>query len=341
MKRITLGNTGLTVNRLGFGGIAIQRVSEQQAIETVIHAVESGTDFIDTSRIYDTSEERIGKALQQVDRRRVVLASKSKDRTADGLRRDLDISLATLQTERIELYQCHFVKPQEYETIIAPGGALEGLQKAKQEGQIGHIGISSHSLDLLERIVSDGLFETIMVCFNFLENKAAEKVIPAALAKGIGVIAMKPMAGGVIEEADLALEFALSVEDVLVLCGVESKALFDQNWRVFHSRSEWNDPKRKAVAEAASRYDREFCRRCDYCQPCSEEINIQMMLGIRSQVKRMGPGILQKEPSMSIIEQARQCSECGECMTRCPYELEIPMLIRKNLEWIDDLLQTL
>ena len=337
MKQIILGNTGLTVNQLGFGGLSIQRVSEQQAVETVIHAVESGIDFIDTSRVYGLSEEYIGKALQQIDRP-VVLASKSQDRTADGIRRDLDTSIATFQTDRIELYQCHFVKPHEYETIISPGGALDGLQMAKQEGLIDHIGISSHSLDMLERIIADGLFETIMVCFNLIEDQAAEKVIPAALAKGIGVIAMKPMAGGTIEETELALEFALSVEDVLVLCGVESKALFDRNWRVYSSRSQWNDQKQKAIAAIASKYDREFCRRCDYCQPCSEGINIQMILGIRSAAKRLGAGVLKKEPRSGIIEQARHCSECGECMTRCPYELEIPSLIRKNLEWIDGLL---
>jgi aryl-alcohol dehydrogenase-like predicted oxidoreductase len=172
MERIVLGRTGLEVNRLGFGGIPIQRVDERQAVEVVLHAVESGVDFIDTSRAYTTSERRIGKALRKTDKR-VILASKSQSRTAGKLRKDLETSLKELNLDYIDLYQAHFVQDdQVYTQVISSGGALEGLRKAKEEGLIGHIGITSHSLDLLDRILDDGLFETIMVCFGILRHVA-------------------------------------------------------------------------------------------------------------------------------------------------------------------------
>ena len=143
MKRAVLGKTGLEVNRLGLGGIPIQRVDEEQAVETVLHAVQKGVDFIDTSRAYSTSERRIGKALRKTERK-VVIASKSHDRSSDGIRRDLEKSLKELQRDYIDLYQCHFVRDKEdYCRIVAPGGALEGLTKLKDEGLIGHIGLRS------------------------------------------------------------------------------------------------------------------------------------------------------------------------------------------------------
>lgn len=338
MKQITLGRTDLRVKKLGFGGIPIQRVDEDQAVETIRYVVERGMDFIDTSRVYGNSEHRIGLALKQTDKP-VVLATKSKERTADGLLADVEISLKELQKDYIDIYQCHFVKEEDYPKIISSGGALEGLLKAKDQRMIGHIGITSHSLDMIDKIVDDGLFDTIMVCFSFMEPKAREKVIPKALEKNIGVIAMKPMSGGVIDQAKPALRYSLSHEDVLVLCGIENKALFDENWEIFLGDHALDNSDKKIIEDIRATYDRNFCRRCDYCQPCTEGIPIQGVLGIRSQVKRLGSGILTRPPRAGALEKARNCSECRECITRCPYDLPIPELIKENLQWVDDLLR--
>lgn len=335
MKTV-LGKTGLEVKRLGFGGIPIQTVPEEQAVETVLHAVESGLDFIDTSRAYTTSERRIGMALQQTDKR-VRLASKSHARTAEAIQADVAKSLTDLQVEFIDLYQCHYVKDlDEYNRIIGHGGALEGLIKAKEEGLIGHIGLSSHSLDLVDGVIDDGLFETIMVCFSFLEPAAAEKIIPKALKHNVGVIAMKPFSGGVIEDATLALKYALAREGIVVLAGMEHSDRFDENWKVLNGDYELGADDKKKIEEIRKRHDKHFCRRCDYCQPCTEEIPIQMILGMRSMVKRMGPDITKRETFQQTIQKARKCSQCGECMTRCPYDLPIPSLIEENLIWLDE-----
>jgi predicted aldo/keto reductase-like oxidoreductase len=336
MKRIILGKTGLEVNRLGFGGIPIQRLDEEEAVETVRHAVEKGIDFIDTARGYTTSERRIGLALQKTGKK-VIIASKSHDRTSDGIRSDLETSLKELQRDRIDLYQCHFVQDQQdYQKIISPGGALEGLRMAKEEGLIEHIGFTCHSLDLLDRVIEDGLFETIMLCFSFLEPAAREKIIPKAIEGQIGVIAMKPFSGGFIEDPGLALKYVLSCPGIVVIPGIEEKTLIDENWEIFQADPALNDAEKREIEEIRLHHDKTFCRRCDYCQPCTEDISIQHVLGIRSMVKRLGKEGLSRGMLKEAVDKARHCSECGECMTRCPYQLPIPDLIKANLSWVDE-----
>jgi uncharacterized protein len=334
MNRMVLGKTGIEAARLGFGGIPIQRVSETQAIEAIVYAIEKGMDFIDTSRVYTTSETRIGKALKQVNQK-VAVATKSFSRSADGIQKDVEISLRELQLEYIDLYQCHGISTEEdYRLVTAPGGAVSGLLKAKEQGLIGHIGVTGHSLDVLEKIVDDGLFETIMICFSFLEPAAKEKVIPKASNKGVGIIAMKPFSGGVIEAPEAALKWVLSYPDILVIAGVEDKKLIDQNWRVFQGGYAMTAEENQAVDRISKEFDKKFCRRCDYCLPCPAEIPIQFVLGARSFIKRMGPGILQTPMFAKMWEKAAGCTECGECMERCPYELPIPEMIKENLNFM-------
>jgi predicted aldo/keto reductase-like oxidoreductase len=336
MDRTVLGRTGLEAYRLGLGGIPIQRVDEAQAVETVCHAVRHGVDFIDTARIYTTSERRIGLALKQTGGN-VLLASKCRGRTADAARADLETSLHELQRDYIDLYMCHFVRDEaEYEAVVSRGGALEALEKAREEGLIGHNGITSHSLEVLDRSLDEGLFDTIMVCFSFLEPQAREKIIPKAIEKNVGVIAMKPFSGGVIEDARLALKYALSEPGVLVLAGMEHPALFDLNWKLLREGGRLSEAETGEIAEMQRRYQKVFCRRCDYCQPCSEDIPIQIVLGIRSVVKRMGKELVEQGPFGDAIEKARNCTECGDCLSRCPYELPIPDLIRENVRWFDE-----
>ncbi len=335
MKRMVLGKTGIEAVRMGFGGIPIQRVSETQAVEVVLYALEKGMDFIDTSRMYTNSETRIGKALKESGKR-VAVATKSFARSADGIQRDVEASLKELQRDYIDLYQCHGISSdEEYRLVTSPNGALAGLLKAKEQGLIGHVGITSHSLDLLEKVLEDGLFETIMVCLSFLEPAAEEKILPKAREKNVGVIAMKPFSGGVIEAPETALKWVLSFPDILVLAGVEHKELIDQNWKVFQGDYGMVDSEKQKMEEIRKEFDKKFCRRCDYCQPCPAEIPIQFVLGVRSMVKRTGTAMMQTPMMRNMVEKAANCTECGDCLERCPYGLPIPEMIKTNMNWLN------
>jgi predicted aldo/keto reductase-like oxidoreductase len=177
-----------------------------------------------------------------------------------------------------------------------------------------------------------------MVCFSFLEPAAEEKVIPKAREKQMGIIAMKPLSGGVIRAKEAAFKWVFSHPDILVLAGVEEKSYIDQNWKIFQNGHALTDEDMREIREIRKELDRKFCRRCDYCLPCTAEIPIQFALGVRSMVKRMGPGILQQPMFKDIREKALNCTECGDCMERCPYDLPIPDMIKENLKWLDEVM---
>ena len=336
MEKVRLGRTNLIVTKLGWGGIPIQRVGEREAVSVIRAVIEMGVDFLDTARAYTNSEHRIGRALEKIDRP-VILSSKSLVRTAK-IYSEVHESLKQLNVKKVHIYHLHGVSNfEEYEKVMAPGGAYESLSRARDEGFIDHIGISSHNLKVLERAIEDGYFEVIMTCYSFLEPDAAQKVFPLAKEKEIGILAMKPFSGGVIEGAGPALRFALSTPDIVPIPGSETLEKARENWKIFtegHSLTE----KDKEQMEAVKReFNRQFCRRCDYCQPCSEKINIQFALGLKTIVKRFGPQAAELAWMKDLIEKARNCSECGDCLPRCPYELPIPDMIKENLAWYDRL----
>jgi len=335
VEKVRLGRTNLTVKKLGWGGIPIQRVSEELAVSVIREAVELGVDLLDTARAYTSSERKIGLALQKTSRP-VILSSKSNNRT-EKIYDDVQVSLGLLRVKKIHIYHLHNVsKAEDYEKVMGPGGAYQGLQKAKSEGFIDHIGITSHSLDIMERALRDDHFGVIMVCYSFLEPDAARRIFPTAKAKDVGVLAMKPFSGGVIEDSGLALRYVLSTPDVVSIPGSETVEKARENWRIYAAGQPLTEADQARIQQMRQQFDRQFCRRCDYCQPCSQGINIQLMMGIKSVIKRFGnPDEIAWVKGMA--EKARDCTECGDCLPRCPYQLPIPELIKKNLEWYDSL----
>ena len=332
MERVRLGRTNLVVKKMGWGGIPIQRVSEEEAVSVVKTMVEMSVDLLDTSRVYTTSERRIGTALQQTSRA-VILSSKSTVRT-EKIYDEVHESLKQLQVKKIDIYHLHNISNfEDYKKVMGAGGAYEGLRRAREEGLIDHIGLTSHSLDVLEKTLQDDRCTVIMVCYSFLEPEAAQKILPLARAKDVGVLAMKPFSGGVIEDAGLALRFVLSTPDIVSIPGSETIAKAQENWKIFQESLPLTEEDRIRIQQMRQEFDRQFCHRCDYCQPCSQGINIQALLGLKSIFKRMGPKAEELSWVQGAFEKARNCTECGECLPRCPYQLPIPELIKENLTW--------
>jgi predicted aldo/keto reductase-like oxidoreductase len=330
-----IGNTGIEACRLGLGGIPLQRISEEDAIEVVLYAVEKGIDFIDTARNYSTSETRIGKALKQTDKK-VTVSSKSVLRTAEGIRKEIDKSLRELQLDYIDIYHCHSVATDEdYKRVTEPDGALTGLLKARDEGVIGHAGISSYNVDVMEKVVDDNLFETIMIGFNIIEPVAYKSVIPKAMQKKSGILTMKPLAGGVIGIPELALRWALSFPDLLVITGMETKELVDKNWAVHEGSFGFTDEEKQQIISLNKQFDSKFCHRCGYCEPCAVNIPIYKILSIKNMVKIHGPRILTTHDFENTLERAKSCIQCGDCLIRCPYNLPIPFMMKEYVKWAD------
>ena len=336
MEKVRLGRTNLIVTKLGWGGIPIQRVGEREAVSVIRAVIGMGVDLLDTARAYTNSEHRIGLALQKIDRP-IILSSKSLVRTTK-IYNEVHESLKQMKIKKVNIYHLHGVSHfEDYEKVMVPGGAYEGLKRARDEGIIDYIGITSHNLNVLERAIEDGHFEIIMACYSFLEPDATQKVFPLAKEKDIGVLAMKPFSGGVIEEAGPALRFVLSMANIVPIPGSETLEKAHENWKIFTEGYSLSEKDKERIEAIKKEFDCKFCRRCDYCQPCTEKINIQFAVGLKSIIKRFGPNAQEIGWMKDLIEKARNCSECGDCLPRCPYQLPIPDMIKENLAWFDSL----
>jgi len=214
LKERVLGRTGLKVKPLGFGGIPITGVPEDEAIKVIRRCYDLGVDFYDTSRDYGVSEERIGKALKDV-RNSVILTTRTQpfSLTKEAALADLETSLKNLRTDHVSIYQLHLVTPEGWERIKAPEGALEAMYVALDSGKADHIGITSHNILFLEKIVKENIFETVMIQYNYLSRQPAEEFLRLCREKNIGTIIMKPFGGGTLSNARLALKFVLSNEN--------------------------------------------------------------------------------------------------------------------------------
>jgi predicted aldo/keto reductase-like oxidoreductase len=334
MEKVRLGRTNLLVTRLGWGGIPIQRVGEQEAVSVVRAVIEMGVDLLDSARNYTDSEHKIGLALRGVNRP-VILSTKSLVRT-EKIYDDVHESLRQLNVKKVNIYHLHNITTlDDYEKVMKPGGAYHGLKRAQKEGLIDHIGITSHSLNVLERVVEDGNYDVIMVCYSFLEPEASNKIFPLAGAKDLGILAMKSFSGGVIEEAGPALRFVFSTPNIVPIPGSETLEKARESWKIFSERKGLTKQDHERIEALRKEFNQSFCRRCDYCQPCSEKISIQFVLGFKQICKRIGVQTVEQGRMKNIIEAARNCSECGDCLPRCPYHLPIPDLIKESVAWFD------
>ena len=329
MKEKILGRTGLKIKTLGFGGIPIQRITEEASIEVVRHCYELGMNYFDTARGYTVSEERIGKALEDV-RDEVILATKSGKRTAEELEKELETSLKNLRTDYIDVYQLHNITYQEqWDQVRAPGGAMEAMNKAKEEGKIKHISVTSHNPDLSIDLVKSGLFETLMIPYNYLTPKPAEKLLPTCQEFNVGTIIMKPFGGGAFSNANIALKYVFNNPDTdLVIPGVLSIAEIDENWEVWQGDLSLSPDELALIERDKEELGNQFCRGCNYCQPCPQEIPISYVLRAEKQMlRRMGWSDRRIEGMKKAFAKVETCIECGACESKCPYELPIIKLL--------------
>ncbi|MBR2651084.1 MAG: aldo/keto reductase [Clostridia bacterium] len=328
MEYRILGKSGLKISRLGFGGIPIQKTDAETTRTLIRELVENGVNFIDTARAYTVSEEYLGYALRGV-RDRFVLATKSMARTREGMASDIDTSLKHLQTDYIDLYQIHNPSPKDFDAVMAEGGALEALLSAREAGKIGHIGITLHSVELFQSAIELPWVETVMFPYNIVETQG-EELIKACAERNIGFICMKPLAGGAIDDPEVALRFiALNPYVDVVIPGMADVGEIRQNVAVISDTSPLSEAENKKISEIKDLLGTGFCRRCNYCAPCTVGINIPSMFLFEGYYSRYD---LKEWASARYEGQAKHASDCigcGVCEARCPYNLPIREMLKK------------
>ncbi len=334
MEYRALGRTGLTVSRLGLGGIPIQRIDAEGTRRVVGRLIEEGVTFIDTARAYTVSEEYLGYALEGV-RDRFVLATKSMARTREAMAKDIETSLALLRTDYIDLYQVHNPSAKDLVTVTSPGGALEALLEAKAAGRIGHIGITLHSAELFCEALTLPWVETVMFPYNIVETQG-DGLIAQCAERGIGFIAMKPLAGGAIEEATVALRFLASNPAVtVVIPGMADGEEVTQNVAAIADTSPLTEEELTAVAATRALLGESFCRRCNYCAPCAAGINIPAIFLFEGYLTRYGLGDWARMRYSQLTATPADCIGCGACEGRCPYHLPIRDMLKRAAEALE------
>lgn len=327
MEYVTLGKTGLKISRLGFGGIPIQRVDAEKTKELVKAMAEKGINYIDTARGYTVSESYLGEALEGL-RDRFVLATKSMARTKEAMEKDIEISLVNLRTDYIDLYQVHNPGMKDLETVTAPGGALEALMAAKEAGKIGHIGLTAHSVEVFEKALTLPWVETIMFPYNIVESQG-EELIAKCKEQNVGFIAMKPLAGGAIEDGSVAVRYICSNPNVtVVIPGMYDLKEIEQNFAAADNTAPLTEEELAKIAEVKKQLTGNFCRRCNYCAPCTVGINIPSVFLFQGYLDRYGLGDWAKDRYASMAVKASACIGCGACETRCPYNLPIREMLK-------------
>lgn len=334
MKYRRLGRTNINSFPTAFGGIPIQRISEEEAIKLIRRAIELGINLIDTARGYTDSEIKIGKALKGIDKK-VYLSSKSPNRTKDGIYEDVKISLKNLSVNKVVIYHIHGVNDwNTFQRIFEPDGAYYGLLKAKEDGFIDFIAVSSHNNDILAELIKTNKFDIIQVSYNFIETMPEEKVFPLALERDIGIIAMKPMAGGVLPNPKLSLKFVLQKEFLIPDPGIENIRELEENVDVALNITPLTYEEWREIERTKEEMGSTFCRKCDYCQPCPQGIPISVVIRAESFLKRLPNSSVRSGWFYDAYLKAQNCTECGTCMTRCPYNLHIVELIKENIRLI-------
>ena len=327
MEYRELGSTGLKISRLGFGGIPIQRI-DAEGTKTLIHQLkDAGVNFIDTARGYTVSEEYLGYALEGI-RDQFVLATKSMSRDKAAMAQDIETSLKNLRTDYIDLYQIHNATPEQLQQVTAPGGALEALLEAKAAGKIGHIGLTAHSLDTFKLALESDWVETFMFPYSIVETQA-EELVKRCAEKGIGFICMKPLAGGAIEDATVALRWICANDAVsVVIPGMAEPKELEQNLAAVNNTEPLTPDEKAKALEIRSALGTNFCRRCNYCQPCAAGINISGAFLFEGYLSRYGLGEWAKGRYDAMGKHASDCIGCGACEDRCPYNLPIREMLK-------------
>lgn len=324
MKKILLGKTDMEVSVIGFGGIPIQRLSSEEATKVILECKHRGINFIDTARAYTVSEEYIGSGLKAAGRENFYIATKAMSYSYDAMKESIEDSLKAMDIEYIDLYQVHNIKTMEQlDEVLSEEGAMKALLEAKEKGTVKHIGITGHIREVLIKALEYDKFETIQFPFNPVESQGTE-LFSKAVEKGVGTIAMKPIAGGAFSKAELSLRYILNSGLITVaIPGMDSIEQVRENALIGEELTPLKDEEKQEIEEEVRALGSNFCRRCGYCKPCPEGIDIPNVFVFEGYVTRYNLPEYGKMKYDAMPVKADACVRCRKCERKCPYGLPI------------------
>ena len=322
-----LGKTNLEVNKNGFGALPIQRCTMQEAVEILKKAYDHWIDFYDTALIYTVSEEKMRNAFKDIPREKIYIASKTAAETPEVFWSDLETSLKSLKTDYLDLYQFHnisFVPKKDDELFKA-------MLEAKEKGMIRHIGITTHKITFAHEAIESGLYETLQYPFSYLSGEEEIELVEKCKKFDVGFIAMKAMGGGLITNSKASFAFLNQFDNVLPIWGVQKISELDE-FLSYDSTTVLDDELKSTIENDKKELGEDFCRGCGYCMPCPEEIKISICARMSLWVRRFPTEPHLTEEWQKTMAQTENCIECYACVDKCPYELDIPRILKENYE---------
>ncbi|MCR5507135.1 MAG: aldo/keto reductase [Lachnospiraceae bacterium] len=332
MKEITLGRTGITVPQNGFGALPIQRVETGEAVRILRKAYDGGMRFFDTARAYSDSEVKLGKAFGDgyIKRDEIFIATKTTSSTPDGFWKDLETSLDNLKTDHVDIYQFHLMS-----RCFSPDdgtGMYECMLSAKEQGMIGHIGGTAHKIGVAMDLVHSGLYETVQYPISYLADEKEIELIEECGRNDVGVICMKGLAGGLITDSRAAMAFVSQFDGTVPIWGIQRESELDEWLSYMTDTPSMDDEIRAFIDSERNELKGEFCRGCGYCMPCTVGIQINQCNRMSLMLRRAPSEGWLSDHWQAEMEKIETCISCGACIPKCPYELDIPRLLKKNLE---------
>ena len=306
MDMVTLGSTGITVNKNGFGALPIQRISQEDAVYLARKAYKAGIRFFDTARAYSDSEEKLGAAFEGM-REKVFISTKTMAKDVEGFWKDLETSLSLLKTDYIDIYQFH--NPSFCPKPGDGTGLYEAMLEAKAQGKIRHIGITNHRMSVAEEIIESGLYETLQFPFCYLATDREKALVQGCKEKNIGFIAMKALSGGLITNSAAAYAFEDQYDNVLPIWGVQREKELDE----FLSYIAMTDEIKTIIEKDQKELSGNFCRGCGYCMPCPAGIEINTCARMSLLLRRSPSANQLTECGQAMMKKIEGCLHCGAC----------------------------
>ena len=327
MKMVTLGSTGIQVVQNGFGALPIQRDSKEVAVKIVRRAYEGGMCFFDTARAYSDSEEKVGEALNDV-RDNLYIATKTMAQTPEEFWQQLETSLQLLKTDYIDIYQFHCANQ-----VYAPGdgtGMYECMLEAKAQGKIRHIGITAHKIQIAFDAVESGLYETLQYPFSYLAAEREKELVAKCKEKNVGFIAMKGLAGGLINKSEAAMAFMTQYDNVLPIWGIQRETELEEWLSYMENTPSMTGEIKEYIEREQKELSGEFCRGCGYCMPCPKGIMINQCARMSLMLRRAPSASWLSEDMQAEMKKIETCINCRKCVSKCPYALNTPELLKNT-----------